>query len=91
MMATEFPLYSPLDIDIVYWPQFVLQQGAAPSIADFYTEICTMLWMGLEESAAIHGVIIQAKTLEIWLDMLLHLFDASNTCHALPGPGKIPS
>ena len=33
-----------------------------------------------------HGAIGRAGTLEIWLDILPHLFSASETCHALPRP-----
>ena len=45
-----------------------------------------MLWAGLEEAAVTHGAIGRAATLELWLDMLLHLFAALDTHHALPSP-----
>ena len=64
----------------------MLHRGAAPSIADLYTETRSMLRAGLEEAAATHGAIGWAGTLELWVDMLLHLFAASDTRHALPSP-----
>ena len=64
----------------------MLQLGAAPSFADLYRETRTLLWSGLEEAAVAHGAIGQAGTLELWMDILPHLFSASETCHALPRP-----
>ena len=86
ILATELPLDDPLAVAPVYWQQFVLHRGTAPSIADLYTEARTLLWAGLEEAAVAHGAIGRAGTLEIWLDILPHLFAASETCHALPRP-----
>ena len=86
ILATELPLDDPLAVAPVYWHQFVLQRGAAPSIADLYRETHTLLWSGLEEAAVVHGAIGWAGTLELWLDILPHLFSASETCHALPRP-----
>ena len=86
ILATELPLDDPLAVAPVYWQQFVLHRGAVPSIADLYTEARTLLWAGLEEAAVAHGAIGRAGTLEIWLDILPHLFAASETCHALPRP-----
>ena len=45
-----------------------------------------MLWAGLEEAAATYGAIGWAGTLGLGVDMLLHLFAASDTHHALPSP-----
>ena len=45
-----------------------------------------MLWAGLEEAAAAHGAIGRAGTLEIWLDLLPHLFTTLETYHTLPRP-----
>ena len=64
----------------------MLHRGTAPSIADLYTETRTMLWAGLEEAEAAHGAIGRARTLEIWLELLLHLLAASDTHHVLPRP-----
>ena len=33
-----------------------------------------------------HGAIGWVGTLELWLDILPHLFSALETCHALPWP-----
>ena len=74
ILATELPLDAPLAVAPVYWQQFVLHSGAAPSIANLYTEAHTLLWAGLEEAAVAHGAIGQAGTLEIWLDILPHHF-----------------
>ena len=86
ILAAELPLEDPLLVAPIYWQQFVLQRGAAPSIADLYTEAGTLLWTGLEAAAAAHGAIGQAGTLALWLDILPHLFTASTTHHTLPGP-----
>ena len=48
--------------------------------------MCSMFWAGLEEAAVTHIAIGQVGTLELWLDMLLHLFAALNTHHALSSP-----
>ena len=85
-MAAELPLDDPLLVAPVYWQQFVLHRGAAPSIADLYAEARTLLRTGLEAAAAAHGAIGRAGTLELWLDILPHLFTASATRHTLPGP-----
>ena len=86
ILATELPLDDPLAVAPVYWQQFVLHRGAAPSIADLYTETRTLLRAGLEAAAATRSAIAQAGTLEIWLDLLPHLFAASDTHHVLPRP-----
>ena len=86
ILATELPLDDPLAVAPVYWQQFVLHRGAAPSIANLCTETCTLLWAGLEEAAVAHGAIGRAGTLQIWLDTLPHLFAASDTHRVLPRP-----
>ena len=86
ILATELPLDDPLAVAPVYCQQFVLHRGAAPPIADLYTETRTLLRAGLEEAAVVHGAIGWAGTLEIWLDTLPHLFAASDTHHVLPKP-----
>ena len=85
-MAAELPLDDPLLVALIYWQQFMLHRGAAPSIADLYAEARTLLQTGLEAAAAAHGAIDRAGTLELWLDILPHLFTASATRHTLPGP-----
>ena len=82
-MAAELPLDNPLLVAPVYWQQFVLHRGAAPSIADLYAEARTLLQTGLEAAAAAHGAIDRAGTLELWLDILPHLFTA---CSYPPHP-----
>ena len=77
---------NPLHIAHVYWQQFVLHQGAAPSLANLYTEALALLQTGIEEDAAVHSAMGWAGTLELWLDMLPHLFSALVTRHALPSP-----
>ena len=86
ILAIELPFNDPLATAPVYWQQFVLHQGTAPSIANLYTENCTKLWIGLEESAVMHSEIGWVGTLELWVDLLSHLFATLNTRHALPGP-----
>ena len=86
ILATELPLDDPLAVAPVYWQQFVLHRGAAPSIAELYTETSTLLQAGLEEAAALHSAIAQAATLEIWLDLLPHLFAALDMHYVLPRP-----
>ena len=86
ILATELPLDNPLAVAPVYWQQFELHRGAAPSIANLYIETCTLLRAGLEEAAAVHGVIVWAGTLELWLDILSQLFATSDTRHVLPRP-----
>ena len=80
------PLDDPLAVTPVYWQQFALHQGTAPSIADLYTETHTMLQAGLEEIIVAHGAICRAGTLELWLGLLPHLFTTSKTYHTLPRP-----
>ena len=82
----ELPLDDPLAVAPVYWQQFVLHRGFAPYIANLYTETHSLLWAGLEESAAAHGAIGQAGTLELWLNILPQLFAALDTRYALPRP-----
>ena len=48
--------------------------------------MCSMLWASMEEALATHGAIGWAGTLELWLDILLHLFSASETHYSLPIP-----
>ena len=86
ILAVEIPLDDPLAVAPVYWQQFVLHRGTAPSIVDLYAETCTMLRAGLEEAAAAYIEIGQAGTLAIWLDLLQHLFTSSETYHAFPRP-----
>ena len=86
ILATELPLNDPLAVAHIYWQQFVLHRGAAPSIAGLYTETRTLLRAGLEEAAAVHSAIGRAETLKIWLDTLPHLFAALDTHHMLPRP-----
>ena len=76
ILATELPLDDSLAVAPVYWQQFMLHGGAAPSIADLYKETCTLLWAGLEEAAVAHGAIGWPGTLEVWLNILPHLFAA---------------
>ena len=83
-LATVLPLDDHLTVAPVYWQQFVLHHIAALPIANLYTETCTLLWANLEEEAAAHSVIAQAGTLEIWLDLLPHLFSALDTHHVFP-------
>ena len=79
ILATELPLDDPLAVAPIYWQQFVLHCGAAPSIADLYTKARTLLRAGLEEAAVAYGAIGWAGTLQIWLDILHHLFASSET------------
>ena len=85
-MAADLPLNDPLPVVTVYWNQFVLHEGAVPYIANLYTETCTMLQAGLQETAAVHVVIGWVGTMGLWLDLLPHLFAALDTLHRLPRP-----
>ena len=86
ILATKLPLDDPLAVAPIYWQQFVLHQGTAPSVANLYTVTHTLLWARLEEAAAAHGEIAWAGTLEIWLHLLPHLFATLDTRHMLPRP-----
>ena len=59
----ELPLDDPLAVALVYWQQFVLSWGAAPSIADLYAETHMLFRASLNEAAMVHGAISQAGTL----------------------------
>ena len=87
ILAMELPLDDPLAVTPAYWQQFVLHQGTAPSIANLYTETRTLLRAGLEVGCSSAWCAIgRAGTLELWLDILPHLFAASDTRHILPRP-----
>ena len=79
ILAMDLPLYEPLDIAPVYWQQFVLHQGIAPSVANLCMENHTLFQMGLEGPAVAHGAIGMAGTLAIWLDLLPCLLTALDT------------
>ena len=64
----------------------MLNQGAEPSVAGLYMETFALLQAGLEEAEAAHGAVGWAGTLEIWFDMLPHLFTTSDSCRTLPSP-----
>ena len=89
-LAMELPLDNPLTVAPIYWQQFVLHQGAAPSIAKLYTETRTLFQAGLEEAAASHGMIGWAGLLELWLDILPTFFLLQRLAMHCLGPGKTP-
>ena len=84
ILAAEAPLDDPLDVAPVYWQQMVEARGAAPTIADLYTETRELLMAGLEDSAATFGAVGRAGTLGVWRDIVAHLYAAGDTRHTLP-------
>ena len=86
ILAAELSLDNPLAFAPVFWKQFLLHQSIAPSIAGLYIETGTLLQIGLKEAATVHGAIGWAGTLELWLDILPHLFAALATYHTLHRP-----